>query len=84
MGRKAYYRIPHNHYNHRPNTSNADRFFKTKIQISKVAKEKLAEAELAKMNDVDNKDMNAEQMAFEFYPYLGAKDYLAYCKDPFH
>ena len=50
---------------------------------TKSARDSLAANKVAILNTVANKDMNAEQMAFKFYPYLCTKEYLAYCKDPF-
>ena len=78
------YGIPHHHYNHLPNTSNADRFPQTNIQSIKVARDNLAAAEVSKLNAVGNEHMNAEQMAYKLYPYLCTNEYLTYCGDPFN
>jgi hypothetical protein len=83
MGRTALRDLDEKHYVHRPDTSKAARFVMTKSQTPTQAKDSLAKANETILNSVDNEDMNVEQTAFEWYPYMKTEEYRAYCKAPF-
>ena len=83
MGRTALHDLDEKHYVHRPNTSKAARFVKTKFQSATDAKKSLAIAKETILKSIDNEKMNVEQIAFEWYPYMKTEEYRAYCKAPF-
>ena len=83
MGRSDLLDLDEKDYVHRPDTSKAARFVKTKFQSPPQAKESLAKATDKKLNSIDNDAMNVEQIAFEWYHYMATEEYRDYCKAPF-